>query len=184
VVEAQGLPAVDLVVARLEPFDPSWVPNYPTFKDPAQGVNVGASLCRLGFPFHSITPEWDQATQMFRLPNGAVPVPFFASEGMVARMIEFVPGPGEPAPPFMQGWLETTSPGLRGQSGGPIFDEHGTVWAIQVNTAHYPLGFDPPTPGRSQDKVHQFLNVGRGVHPQTILGLLNKMKIQYSISPY
>jgi hypothetical protein len=87
-------------------------------------------------------------------------------------------------PPFPLRWIETSSPGLRGQSGGPIIDPQGSIWGIQSNTASYPLGFDPPVPGRPGVTHHQFLNVGRGVHPDTIFGFLNQLGIKYDVSNY
>ena len=72
-----------------------------------------------------------------------------------------------------------------GQSGGPIFDATGTVWGVQSHTSHLPLGFSPGVPGgRPHEKEHQFLNVGRGVHPATIVGVLKKSGIKHSVSDY
>jgi hypothetical protein len=60
-------------------------------------------------------------------------------------------------------FLETSSPGLGGQSGGPIFDEHGTIWAIQSRTIHLELGFSPSVTTNGRTTVeHQFLNLGLG----------------------
>ncbi len=71
-------------------------------------------------------------------------------------------------------YLETSTPGLRGQSGGPIFDVEGRLCAIQVHTVHYPLGFSPVVEqGGRQLEEHQFLNVGVGVHADTILAFLD-----------
>ena len=69
--------------------------------------------------------------------------------------------------------LETSSPGLRGQSGGPIVDREGTVWAIQSRTVHLQLGFNPTiTKGKSVIEEHQFLNVGLGADAETLKGFL------------
>lgn len=38
-------------------------------------------------------------------------------------------------------FIETSTPRLRGQSGGPIFDVNGAIWAIQSQTHHLKLGF-------------------------------------------
>ena len=77
--------------------------------------------------------------------------------------------------------LETSTPGLRGQSGGPIFDTNGDIWAIQSRTQHYDLGFKPKAMQSAQEE-HQFLNVGLGVHVQTVLGFLDQLGIKYQIS--
>lgn len=181
--EARSIPAIDLGVGRLEPFDPKLITTYPVFKDPKKDYEPGTSLCKLGFPFHSITPAYDAAADAFRLPEGALPLPLFPIEGIFTRVAEIVVE-GAPPPPFPLQWVETSSPGLRGQSGGPIFDLQGTIWAIQVNTAHYPLGFSPSVPNRPNEREHQFLNVGRGVHAQTILDFLDQIGVKYTKSAY
>jgi hypothetical protein len=35
-----------------------------------------------------------------------------------------------------------STPGLRGQSGGPAFDIDGKVWGVQCKTSHLDLDFD------------------------------------------
>lgn len=179
-----GIQAADISVARLQPFDPAWVKTYPIFKDPSKNFEPGTSLCKLGFPFHNIQPTWNVQAQKFELPPGALPVPRFPIEGIFTRTIEMVVT-GSPAPPIPLRLVETSSPGLRGQSGGPIFDVKATIWAVQSHTAHYPLDFTPPVPGgKSGETEHQFLNVGRGVHPDTIFGLLQDQGVKFQISNY
>jgi hypothetical protein len=83
--------------------------------------------------------------------------------------------------------LETSSPGLKGQSGGPIVDTRGVVWGIQSKTANLSLGFDPTVPsedGKKQGsrKEHQFLNVGWAAHPETIVGLLKEKGVSHTLS--
>ena len=150
-VQAMRMPIVDLGIGRLEPFDPAWLSNYPVFKDPMKGVDSGASVCTLGFPFHNITPVWDSAALTFRLPAGALPIPFFPISGIVSRSTNILlvdPNKQPISAPFPLRWIETSYPGLKGQSGGPIIDSQGSVWGIQCNTVSYALGFDPPVPGR------------------------------------
>jgi hypothetical protein len=57
VVEAYALSGVDLGLARLEPADPQWFHTFPVFKDPTKDFEPEVSLCKLGFPFHSIQPH-------------------------------------------------------------------------------------------------------------------------------
>ena len=174
------LDAADLAIARLEPFDPQWCRQKPIFKDPSKDFLPGTSLCKIGFPFHAITPTWDAANAMFVLPPGALPVPCFPIEGIFTRTVELV---GSPTPAYPLRWVETSSPGLKGQSGGPTMDTEGRIWAIQCQTFHYPLGFNPPVPGsRTGEKEHQFLNVGVGVHPETIFGFFKEAGISYEVS--
>jgi hypothetical protein len=155
------------------------VASYPVFKDPARNFDPGTSLCRIGFPFHTVEPTYDATRNVFELPPGSVPLPRFASDGILSRIIE-VEMEGQPAPHFV-GFIETSSPGLRGQSGGPIFDRQGTIWGIQSKTQHYPLGFSPEVKGQRE---HQFLNAGWGTHAATVIGVLNSQGIAHQVSSY
>jgi hypothetical protein len=179
-----GIAEADLALGKLEPFDSNWMSTYPIFKDPTKDFEPGVSLCKLGFPFHHIPPTWHDATNSFELPPGSVPLPLFPIDGIFTRNIEVIIE-GEHKPPYPVRMIETSTPGLKGQSGGPIFDAQGTIWAIQSHTVHFPLGFDPPVPGSKRDeKEHQFLNVGRGVHNATIFGLMRQHDVKFSVSAY
>jgi hypothetical protein len=172
-------PVADLAIGQLQPFEPSWVEVYPTFKDPSKPMSIGTSLCRLGFPFHEIRATFDEATGNFGLEPGALPVPFFPIEGIYTR--NAVIKKNDRAVQF----LETSSPGLRGQSGGPIFDVNGVVWAIQSRTAHLPLGFSPKVKkGGREVEEHQFINVGLGAHVQEVVRILSDHKIAFSLADY
>ena len=163
--------ANDLAVGRLQPFDPQQISYYPVFKRPDGDYRPGRSLCRLGFSFHDIVPTYDEARQAFLLPADSVPLPLFPFEGMLVRMLRC------PSPTAENGelgtFIETSTPGLRGQSGGPIVDINGTIWALQSHTRHYPLDFKP--------RPHQFLNVGVGVHAEPILHLLDRLGLEYRL---
>jgi len=170
---------IDLAVARLHPFDPAWVTMYPTFKDPTDGILPGTSLCRLGFPFHEFKPTHKEGGG-FELPAGALPAPLFPLEGIMTRHI--LGGPTKDGKHQIK-FLETSSPGLRGQSGGPIFDREGRVWGIQSRTSHLALGFNPPVPGGAKDAVeHQFLNVGWAVHPEVVHAFLKDNGVGFDIA--
>jgi hypothetical protein len=169
---------VDIAVAKLEPWDPAWVSKYPVFKDPTKNFEPGKFLCRIGFPFHAVKPQWNEANDRFDLPGGTFPAPFFPIEGIFTRTAELTPRPGDPPFPFPFKWIETSSPGLKGQSGGPIFDEQGSIWGIQCQTVAYDLGFDTPT------KTVQYLNVGVGVHPETLFRVFDAHGVTYQVSNY
>ena len=178
VVEAKLVPAADLALGRIEPFDPESVQRYPVFKDPARGYAPGRSLCKLGFPFHRIEPVYDEREDTFTLPPGSVPLPLFPLEGMFTRVVNTrAPGSGEGEP---SAFIETSTPSLIGQMGGPVFDTGAVVWGIQSHTMHHSLGFRPPVPGGPSGQVeHQFLNTGLAVHVSVIRGLLDAEGIAY-----
>ena len=180
--EVTTIAAADLALGRIEPFDADTVAHYPVFKKPGANYTPGRSLCKLGFPFHGITPTFDEKRNAFVLPQGSVPLPLFPIEGMFTRVV-VAPMPGENAGESGK-FVETSTPGLVGQSGGPIVDAEGAVWALQSHTRHYPLGFSPPVPGQeksTQQKEHQFLNVGLGIHVEQILKLLQSRDVAHQV---
>jgi len=179
--EFKVLAEADLAVVRLEPFDPQSIPTYPTFKNPNK-LRCGTSLCRLGYPFHSISATYDEEMNQFQFPPDTFPLARFPSEGIYTRNISA--GKSKNGKYEIM-FLETSSPGLKGQSGGPIFDANGTVWAIQSNTRHYPLGFSPKITRQGREvEENQFLNVGLGVHPELLVQFLNDNHIKFELSDY
>ena len=169
-------PAADLAVGRLDPFDPASVAAFPIFVSPGPQYQPGRSLCQLGFPFHEVVPSFDEDRNAFVFPKGALPIPFFPVEGIFTRTV-VAPHPDRPEDPPAK-FIETSSPGLMGQSGGPVFDRHGAVWAIQSHIRHYPMAFRPQGPGKEQVK-HQFLNAGAGVHAESILAFLEECGVAH-----
>jgi hypothetical protein len=159
----------DLVIGRLTNFDLSAIKSYPVFKNPEK-IKPGTSLCKLGFPFHDISATYNAENHNFELCEDAVPVPLFPIEGIYTRdNFEEDPATGK-----VGLFLETSSPGLPGQSGGPIFDTKGNVWAIQSKTRSFLLEFGTET--------EQYFNVGLGVHPKVIVDFLRQNDIKFNIS--
>jgi hypothetical protein len=172
----------DLAIAQLQPFNAATFgliggASFATIKDPAS-VMEGRSLCRIGFPFHDATSAWDVTTGQFVLAQDVLPVPFFANEGIYSRQINIDDGQGH-----MARMIETSSPGLRGQSGGPLFDADGNVWGIQSRTVHHNLGFDVQAiqNGR-QVEIPQFLNAGWATHPETLTRFLQDHNVRFTMS--
>ena len=80
-------------------------------------------------------------------------------------------------------FIETSTPGLRGQSGGPIFDRHGHVWAMQSKTQSLPLGFAPEViEGTRKTVEHQFMHVGWGAHVEGIINLFQQHGVAFAMS--
>jgi S1-C subfamily serine protease len=157
-VEVQG--EVDIGVGKLDGYIPPPVHKFPRFR--RRDVAQGELLCRVGYPFvDDIGLKW--SNERFQFTN-LFPVPQFANEALVSRFIQLPTGR----------WIETSSPGLRGQSGGPLVDADGYICGIQVNTHHYPLGFR----GGGRNQV---LNVGRAVHVETVRQFLDTKGIRYEI---
>ena len=178
-VNARIMPAADLALGRLEPFDPECTAHYPVWKDPSHDFAPGRSLCKLGFPLHQIVPVYDDKANTFTLPEGSVPLPLFPTEGMFTRVVNTrAPGRTDATP---SRFIETSTPSLIGQMGGPVFDAGAVVWGIQSHTMHHALGFRPPVPGTAPTEIaHQFLNTGLAVHTTVVQRFLDAEGIAYA----
>ena len=180
--DIKGLPQADLLIGRLDPFDKSWIKGYPTIKDPTKKMNPGTSVCKLGFPFHEVKATFDETSSSFKLDPDAVPLPLFPIEGIYTRNL--IAGKSKDGK-FDIKFLETSSPGLRGQSGGPIFDIEGTILAIQSRTHHFLLGFSPKVKRDGKEvEENQFLNAGLGVHTELLVAFLKDNGVSHKLSDY
>ena len=119
---------LDFGWGKLKGYTPPPNHQYPVFR--VREVLPGELLCRIGYPFieEDFQPKWNNQTfEFFNIDK----LPQFINEALVSRFIDF--------PNFERAWMETSSPGLAGQSGGPVVDEYGLICGIQVNTRVYPI---------------------------------------------
>ncbi len=172
-------PTLDLALLKFNGFHKLNVTTFPVFKKNSAEIKQGKSLCRLGYPF----PEFNN----FRFNktnddidwtnNGIEASPQFPIDGMLTRFIG--DGKGNVA------GIEMSTPGLRGQSGGPLFDEHGVVFGMQSRTKHLHLGFDMENkviPVNGENKTindYSFLHLGECVHVDVIKGFLRLHKVAF-----
>ncbi len=168
----------DIMIGRLEPFDGRNAIEYPVFKNPDR-MRFATNLCKLGFPFSRIEAAYSEEKNRFEIKKGALPLPFFPIEGIYTRRLTAgKSGDGK----YDITFLETSTPGLRGQSGGPIFDTEGMVWAVQSHTAHHPLGFSPKIVKNGKEvEEHQFLNTGVGAHGEMIVRFLRDKGVDFKM---
>ncbi|MFC3810770.1 S1 family peptidase [Lacihabitans lacunae] len=170
------LPENDLAIGKIENYDPSFVKDYPVFINP-DDIHPGTSLCKLGYPFYDVKATYNLIQNRFVFDPSIFPIPTFPMDGIMTRNV--ITGHSQDNE-YTYKWLETSTPGLRGQSGGPTFDKQGRVWAIQSQTRHLPLGFSPSVKkGNQVVEENQFLNVGWGVHIETIVKFLNKNNVKF-----
>lgn len=170
---------LDLAIGQIRNFNSSRIGDYPVFKNPSSFAH-GKSLCKLGFPFHKADATFDAGKNAFILARNVLPVPRFPLEGIFTRSVDS--GKTKDGRYDIK-FIETSSPGLRGQSGGPVFDVDGNIWAIQSRTAHLPLGFEAKVVKNGKEVTElQFLNVGIGVHNESIFQFLDSFNIEYSVS--
>lgn len=169
-------PENDFLIGRLDPFVPEPGKKYPKIKNPSD-LKPGTSLCKLGYPFHEIKGTFNEQTQMFVLAQGALPAPVFPIDGILTRFQMGTTPNGKEIK-----FVETSSPGLMGQSGGPIFDKNATIYGIQSHTTSLPLGFIPKVSKNGKEiEENQFINIGIGVHPEIIVKMLTENGIKFEL---
>jgi len=168
----------DLAIGKIESFDEKSISAFPTFKNPQNELLTGTSLCKLGFPFHQIKATFDESANVFSFEPGALPMPRFPLEGIHTRVSIIIHEKTKDKAKF----IETSSPGLRGQSGGPIFDTDGNIWGLQSRTNHLALGFSPKKKtGKKEVEEHQFISVGIGTHVEEIVNFLTDNNIEFNL---
>jgi hypothetical protein len=171
-------PTQDLAVIQFREFETLQYQGYAHFLKDSKLVKQGRYLCRLGYPFPEFTNyrfnkvsgdiEWTK--------EGRSKTPSFPIDGIITRHI----GEGNEVT-----GIEMSTPGLRGQSGGPLFDPNGVIYGMQSATRHLHLGFDQVNREvisdgqRRQVSNFPFLNVGQCVHVDVIKQFLREKKIKF-----
>jgi hypothetical protein len=171
-------PHFDLAIIQFKGFQQKYYQGVARFLKDTTQVKPGKMLCRLGFPF----PEFSnfmynyQADTIEWTREGNHRSPSFPIEGIITRLI---------AQNGKIGGIEMSSPGLRGQSGGPLFDMNGVVYGMQSSTRHLHLGFDlenfevPIGPGTKKVTNMPFLHVGQCVHVDIIKEFMNEHNVHF-----
>ena len=178
-------PLLDIALVKFTGLPPNFVTDLPVFADPAS-VRPGMSVCRLGYPFMKVKTDYKPESSTFNIEinNGNGTTTAFPYEGMVTRQVikrrmdangrPVQTNPNEPIPMY----IECSTPGLVGQSGGPIFDRNGFIVGMQSHTNNIPLGFgDKQVDGKYMPE--QFINTGMGVHVSTLIQMFKQYNIKY-----
>lgn len=175
---------LDLAILEFKGYEKLHYENAAVFAGKDSVIRQGKSLCRVGFPFPEFNNfRYDQATDDIVWTNtGIIQSPSFPIDGILTRFI------GNPEVAGDISGIEMSTPGLRGQSGGPLFDAEGTVFGMQFATNHLHLGFDIKGREIMQDgkkeKVSDspFLHVGQCVHVNKIREFLEQIGIEFNQS--
>ncbi|MEA2066151.1 MAG: serine protease [Thermotogota bacterium] len=171
--EVKAYPESDLVIGKLVPFSPNEINCYPEFINEEE-MSIGTSLCKIGYPFSNINARFDEQKGNFVMDAKTLPS-LYPIEGIYTRKV--ISKAFKDSKKTLA-FIETSTPGFFGHSGGPIVDINGKLWGIQSRTVHIPLGFSPKI--RKQGKIveeNQFLNAGWGIHPKVIKELLSSNNI-------
>ena len=171
-------PKYDLSILIFEEFRNPLYSSHARFLKDSSELKQGKYLCRLGFPFPEFTNfQYNSVSDDIEWTNtGQMETPRFPIDGMLTRHLV---NDGE-----MIG-IELSTPGLRGQSGGPLFTSEGKVCGMQYSTNHLHLGFDMKnfevmSNGRSIKVSNQpFLHVGHCIHLDIIKKFLADNNIKY-----
>jgi hypothetical protein len=155
----------DIALIRFEEYTRLLCTKFPVFAKDSDTLKPGKMLCRLGFPFAEFTnfqydPEKDRIEWT---ESGKVATPRFPIEGMVTRRLLDDSG-------GILGF-EMSTPGIRGQSGGPAYDTEGRIWGVQAMTKHLDLDFDVDQKVLRQGRPVQdsaFLHVGGCIHIEVV----------------
>ncbi|MCF0042345.1 S1 family peptidase [Dyadobacter fanqingshengii] len=171
-------PTQDLAIIQFRDFDSKQYQGFARFLKDSRLVKQGRYLCRLGYPFPEFTNyQYNKNTGDIEwLNTGRINTPSFPIDGIVTRHIGESNG--------VVG-IEMSTPGLRGQSGGPLFDKNGVIYGMQSSTRHLHLGFDQVnreviTEGhRKRVSNYPFLNVGQCVHVDVIKQFLREKNVTF-----
>lgn len=167
----------DVALLRFSGFEALICDTFPVFPADTTSLKQGKSICRLGFPF----PEFanfdydEESDSIVWTDTGRTNTPRFPLEGMVTRHLGVYP----------DYWgFELSTPGLKGQSGGPAFDTTGKVWGMQFATAHLDLNFDidEKVIRNGQKKPVQdsaFLHVGGCVHADVLKSFMREQGVAF-----
>ena len=173
-------PTLDLAIIEFKGFNERHYTSHARFLKDSSVIMQGKYLCRVGFPF----PEFnnfrhDQPTDDIEWTNqGNTASPTFPIDGIVTRFVGDTSG-------HITG-IEMSTPSLKGQSGGPLFDVNGIVYGMVYATNHLHLGFDIRDREiinegkKSKVSNYPFLHVGLCVHVDRIKEFLNEHKVSFS----
>ena len=171
-------PKYDLAILKFNDYKSLHYKDYAIFRKDATQIKQGEFLCRLGFPFPEFNNfHYNEANDDIEWTmNGVKNSPQFPIEGMVTR---FLAEDGK-----FYG-IEMSTPGLKGQSGGPLFNNDGIVYGMQFSTKHLHLGFDIVDKeillNNKIKKVsdYSFIHLGQCIHADTIKEFLKEHNVKY-----
>jgi hypothetical protein len=172
-------PTLDLAILKFNDFEKLHYNGYAKFLKNGEDIKQGKFLCRLGFPFPEFSNfAFNANTDDIEWTNTGVTVsPRFPLEGMVTRFL------GDQQHGLYG--IEMSTPGLRGQSGGPLFDQDGIVYGMQFSTKHLHLGFDLEDKeimiNNAPKKVtdYSFIHLGQCIHVNAIKAFLEQNNVEF-----
>lgn len=171
-------PKYDLAILKFNDYKNLRYNEHAIFLKDSSTIKQGEFLCRLGFPFPEFNNyKFNEANDDIEwTAEGISASPRFPIDGMVTRFL---------ADENKLYGIELSTPGLRGQSGGPLFNKDGIVYGMQFSTKHLHLGFDMINKeiiSNNQTKIvsdFSFLHLGQCIHVDVIKEFLKEKGVQY-----
>jgi hypothetical protein len=170
-------PAADLAILKLKGFTTRLYNGHAVFAKNSNELQPGLFLCRLGYPFPEFSNFVYNEDERITWSSQPARVVRFPIEGMITRHLA--------SPDGKISGIELSTPGLRGQSGGPLFDQQGLIYGMQSMTNHLHLGFDMKNQemisGGKKIKItnQPCLHVGLCVHVDVIKEFLQTNGVKY-----
>lgn len=173
-------PTLDLAVVEFKGFQKLFYESHAIFLKDDKNIKQGQYLCRYGFPFPEFSNfEYKEVIDDIEFTNQGNPsCPSFPIDGIITRFVN--DGTGN-----IFG-IEMSTPGLRGQSGGPLFDTTGIIYGMQFATNHLYLGFDiekkeiTSNGRKSIVSNHPFFHTGICIHVKEIKDFLRSLQIDFT----
>ncbi len=144
----------DLAIGKLVGFDGDWVSEYPAFCEP-EDIVLGMQVGRLGFTMD----DGDDIAAASAFMNCGIVSQDYRETG--AR------------------YLVTSTPGIKGQSGGPVFDRDGAICGLQVSTRVAELGYHHMKDSGNTAALTSC--EGLVVHVETVRSFLDAAGVPYRI---
>jgi hypothetical protein len=172
-------PKYDLALIKFEGFENLHCTEFPTFQSDETYLKQGRFLCRLGYPFPEFSNyKYNSETDNIEWTNeGISGSPKFPIEGMITR---FLIDDGK------QMGIELSRPGLRGQSGGPLFNEEGVIQGMQYSTKHLHLGFDIENKEisvngeKKEVNDYSFIHLGQCIHVSILKEFMSEKGVEFN----
>lgn len=171
-------PQYDLAILKFDGFSSLLCDSFPVFLKDSSLIKQGKSLCRLGYPFPEFSNfQYNKETDDIEwLPIGNDVSPKFPIDGIITRLI---------ANDGQIFGIEMSTPGLKGQSGGPLFDVEGNIYGMQFATSSLHLGFDVVnkeiTVNNKKKHVsdYSFIHLGQCIHVDVIKDFLRSFNVKF-----